>query len=95
MRLTRWIPTFLAFPLAGLLTIETVGAFDGSASGAAASRPKATLNAIGTPIRRIAAATEALIAQATATRGDGASRRCRTRPVSSVAVSAPLEPKTT
>ena len=36
MRLTRWIPTFLAFPLAGLLTIETVGAFDGSASGAAA-----------------------------------------------------------
>ena len=36
MRLTRWIPTFLAVPLAGLITIETVGSFDGAASGAAA-----------------------------------------------------------
>ncbi len=36
MTFVRWLPTFLAFPLAGLLTIETVGSLHGPASAAAA-----------------------------------------------------------
>jgi hypothetical protein len=35
MTLTRWIPSFLAFPAAGLLTIETIGSLDGPLSAAA------------------------------------------------------------
>ena len=35
MTFTRWLPTFLAFPLAGLITIETVGSLSGPASAAA------------------------------------------------------------
>jgi hypothetical protein len=35
MGLMRWIPTFLGFPLGGLLAIETVGSLDGPASAAA------------------------------------------------------------
>jgi hypothetical protein len=35
MTFTRWLPTFLAFPLGGLLAIETVGSVDGPASAAA------------------------------------------------------------
>lgn len=35
MTLTRWLPTFLAFPLGGLLAIETVGSLAGPLSGAA------------------------------------------------------------
>src|SRR4051812_108584 len=35
MTFTRWLPTFLAFPLGGLLAIEAVGGLDGAASGAA------------------------------------------------------------
>jgi hypothetical protein len=36
MTFLRWLPTFLAFPLAGLITIESVGSLDGPASAAAA-----------------------------------------------------------
>jgi hypothetical protein len=36
MTFLRWLPTFLAFPLAGLLTIETVGSVDGPVTGAVA-----------------------------------------------------------
>jgi hypothetical protein len=32
---TRWLPTFLAFPLAGFVAIETVGSLEGPASAAA------------------------------------------------------------
>lgn len=34
MTFTRWIPTFLAFPLGGLLAIETVGSSDAPLSAA-------------------------------------------------------------
>ncbi len=33
--LARWIPTFLAFPLGGLLAVESIGGLDGPAAGAA------------------------------------------------------------
>jgi hypothetical protein len=36
MTLKRWIPTFLAFPLGGLITIETVGSLEGPLTGAVA-----------------------------------------------------------
>src|SRR4051812_5001577 len=36
MPLTRWLITFIAFPLSGWLAIETVGGVDGAVSGAAA-----------------------------------------------------------
>jgi hypothetical protein len=36
MTLKRWLPTFLAFPLGGLVAIETVGSAHGPASAAAA-----------------------------------------------------------
>jgi FtsH-binding integral membrane protein len=36
MPITRWLITFLGFPLGGLLAIETVGGVDSAASGAAA-----------------------------------------------------------
>ena len=35
MTFKRWLPTFLAFPLGGLLAIETVGSLDDPASAAA------------------------------------------------------------
>lgn len=35
MTFKRWLPTFLAFPLGGLLAIETVGSLEGPASAAA------------------------------------------------------------
>jgi hypothetical protein len=35
MTFTRWLPTFLAFPLGGLLAIETVGSLDDPLSAAA------------------------------------------------------------
>src|SRR3954447_19723960 len=35
MTFKRWLPTFLAFPLGGLLTIETVGSLHGPLSAAA------------------------------------------------------------
>jgi hypothetical protein len=35
MSLYRWLPTFLAFPLGGLLAIEIVGGLDGPLAGAA------------------------------------------------------------
>ena len=35
MPLRRWIPTFLAFPLGGLLTIQTIGSIDGPLTAAA------------------------------------------------------------
>jgi hypothetical protein len=35
MTFKRWLPTFLAFPLGGLLAIETVGSLDGPLSAAA------------------------------------------------------------
>lgn len=35
MTFTRWIPTFLAFPIGGLLAIETIGSLDGPVSAAA------------------------------------------------------------
>ena len=35
MNFKRWLPTFLAFPLGGLLAIETLGSLDDAASGAA------------------------------------------------------------
>jgi hypothetical protein len=35
MTLKRWLPTFLAFPLGGLLAIETVGSLDDPVSAAA------------------------------------------------------------
>jgi hypothetical protein len=35
MSLYRWLPTFLAFPLGGLLAIEIVGGLDGRLAGAA------------------------------------------------------------
>src|SRR5829696_1719813 len=35
MNFKRWLPTFLAFPLGGLLAIETLGSLDDVASGAA------------------------------------------------------------
>ena len=35
MTLKRWLPTFLAFPLGGLLAMETVGSLDDPASAAA------------------------------------------------------------
>jgi len=35
MSLKRWLPTFLAFPLGGLLAIETVGSIDGPLTAAA------------------------------------------------------------
>jgi hypothetical protein len=34
MRFMRWLPTFLAFPAGGLLTMATVGSLDGPVSGA-------------------------------------------------------------
>jgi hypothetical protein len=34
MRLMRWLPTFLAFPAGGLITIATVGSLEGPVSGA-------------------------------------------------------------
>ena len=36
MTFKRWLPTFLAFPLGGLIAIETVGSLDGPLSGALA-----------------------------------------------------------
>lgn len=36
MLLTRWLPTFLGFPLGGLLAIQTVGSIDGPITAAAA-----------------------------------------------------------
>jgi hypothetical protein len=35
MAFTRWLPTFLAFPLGGLIAIETVGSREGPLSAAA------------------------------------------------------------
>ena len=35
MTFKRWLPTFLAFPLGGLLAIETVGSLDGPLAAAA------------------------------------------------------------
>jgi hypothetical protein len=35
MTFKRWLPTFLAFPLGGLIAIETVGSLEGPASAAA------------------------------------------------------------
>jgi hypothetical protein len=35
MTFTRWLPTFLAFPLGGLLAIETIGSLDDPVSAAA------------------------------------------------------------
>lgn len=35
MSFKRWLPTFLAFPLGGLVAIETVGSLEGPASAAA------------------------------------------------------------
>jgi len=35
MSFTRWLPTFIAFPIGGLLAIETVGALDAPVSAAA------------------------------------------------------------
>jgi len=35
MTFKRWLPTFLAFPIGGLLAIETVGSLDGPVSAAA------------------------------------------------------------
>jgi branched-chain amino acid transport system permease protein len=35
MTFKRWLPTFLAFPLGGLLAIETIGSFRGPLTGAA------------------------------------------------------------
>jgi hypothetical protein len=35
MSFKRWLPTFLAFPIGGLLAIETVGSLDGPVSAAA------------------------------------------------------------
>ena len=35
MTFTRWLPTFLAFPLGGLLAIETIGSLDDPLSAAA------------------------------------------------------------
>jgi len=35
MTLTRWLPTFLGFPLGGFLAIETVGSLNGPLSAAA------------------------------------------------------------
>jgi hypothetical protein len=36
MRFVRWIPTFLGFPIGGLLAVQTVGSIDGPVSGAIA-----------------------------------------------------------
>jgi hypothetical protein len=35
MTFWRWLPTFLAFPLAGLVAVEVLGSFDDALSGAA------------------------------------------------------------
>lgn len=47
MPLTRWLITFLAFPIGGFLAIETVGGVDGAGSGAAAGAIAGTVIGIG------------------------------------------------
>lgn len=74
MTFTRWLPTFLAFPLGGLLAIETVGSLHDPASAAAGGLVAGTIIGAGQWLalrshgvgRRWAAYTGAAMAAGTA-----------------------------